>query len=247
MSGTSFDDLFDADEYLYFLEDTLRAEDTPRQCDFLESSLRLGPGSKVLDLGCGHGRHAIELASRGHHVLGIDLVAGFLEVAAREAERRGVEVGLAQGDMRGFAADAEFDAIVCLFDAFGFSTDEDDRQVLESALGALVPGGHLLLDLRPREVLARMPPVSVLDKGNGDLMIDRHHFDVETGRLIDRRTMIRGGKVREVAFSVRLYTFTEMRSILRQVGFDVAGFYGGYDGSPARVDSPRMLILARKP
>jgi SAM-dependent methyltransferase len=247
MSGFSFEDLFDPEEYLYFLEDTLRAEDTPRQCDFLESALRLQPASRVLDLGCGHGRHAIELASRGHHVLGVDLIAGFLQIAAREAEARGVEVGLVQADMRAFTAEAAFDAVVCLFDAFGFFTDDDDRRVLANALSALVPGGHLLLDLRPREVLARLPASSVLDKGNGDLMIDRHHFDVESGRLVDRRTTIRAGKVREVAFSVRLYSFTELRSILRDVGFEVAGFYGGYDGAPATVESSRMLVLARKP
>ena len=76
--GFSFDDLFDVDEYLYFLESTLATENTPKQCDFIESVLRLKSEdrespAKVLDLGCGHGRHALELASRGHQVLGIDV------------------------------------------------------------------------------------------------------------------------------------------------------------------------------
>jgi len=180
-------------------------------------------------------------------VLGIDLVAGFLAIAAEEAAKRGVQVGWAQGDLREFTADAVFDGAVCLFDVFGFFTDEGDERILRNVLGALVPGGHFLLDLRPREVLARMPPVAVVDKGNGDLMIDRHHFDVETGRLVDRRTTVRRGLVREVAFSVRLYTLTEMRSILQRIGFELAGVYGGYDGSPPTVASSRLLMLARKP
>lgn len=245
--GYSFDELFDPEEYLYFLEDTLRTEDTARQCDFIERAMRLGPKAKILDLGCGHGRHAVELASRGHDVLGLDLVAGFLELAAKEAEARGVSLALAHADMRAFQADAQFDAVVCLFDAFGFFRDEDDEQVLANAFAALVPGGHLLLDLRPRELLARIPPVSVLDKGNGDMMVDRHHFDVETGRLVDRRSYVRGGRVRDVAFSVRLYTYTEMRTLLRKVGFAIAGLYGDWGGGVASVQSTRMLILARKP
>lgn len=245
--GYSFDDLFDPEEYLYFLEDTLRDEDTPRQCDFIERTLGLGAKSQVLDLGCGHGRHAVELAARGHDVLGLDLVAGFLQIAAKEAEARGVQLGLVQGDMRAFQADAQFDAVLCLFDAFGFFRDEDDEQVLANVFAALVPGGRFLLDLRPREVVGRLPPVSVLDKGNGDMMIDRHHFDVETGRLVDRRSYVRDGRVRDVAFSVRLYAYTEMRTLLRKIGFEIGGFYGGWDGGVATVQSTRMLILARKP
>ncbi len=243
----TFDDLFDAEEYLYFLEQTLKEEDTPKQCDFIEATLSLAPGSRLLDLGCGHGRHVIELSARGHQAMGIDLVAGFLEHAAREAEARGVKVGLAQGDIRSFESDAEFDGIICLFDAFGFFPDDDNAQVLMNAFKALAPGKSLLLDVRPREVLTRLPPVAVLDMGNGDMMIDRHHFDVESGRLIDRRTYVRGGKSRSVAFSVRLYTFTELRLILRSIGFEVGGVYAGYDGAPITVQSTRMLILARKP
>jgi len=242
----SFDDLFDAEEYLYFLEETLAAEDTPRQCDFLAQTLRLEPGASVLDLGCGHGRHALELASRGYKVLGIDLVTGFLAIAVAQAKERNLEVGLAQADMRSFQADAVFDGVVCLFDAFGFFPDADNEQVLVNALAGLKPGGHLLLDLRPREVLTRMPPVAVLDKGNGDMMIDRHHFDVESGRLIDRRSYVRAGRVRDVAFSVRLYSYTELRTLLEKVGFEVAGVYGGYDGAPLVMSSTRMLVLARK-
>jgi hypothetical protein len=79
------------------------------------------------------------------------------------------------------------------------------------------------------------------------MMIDRHHFDPETGRLVDQRTYVRGGRTRNVAFSVRIYSYTEMRLILRQVGFEVAGVYGAWDGSPPTIASTRLLILARKP
>lgn len=262
--GSSFDDLFEADDYLYFLADTLAAENTVQQCDFIETVLRLQRGgdageaiedesvakrAKVLDLGCGHGRHAIELAARGHEVIGLDLVESFLEVAVAEAKRRGVELGLAQGDAREFRTEPTFDAVVCLFDAFGYFGDEGDQQVLLNIFHSLVPGGRLLLDLRPREIVGRLQPVTVLDKGRGDMMIDRHHFDVETGRLIDRRTYVRGGRVRDVAFSVRLYSYTEIRLLLTLVGFEIAGLYAGYDvaaGTPT-VGAARMLVVGRKP
>lgn len=246
-SSSTFEDLFDPEEYLYFLEETLAEENTPKQCDFIEQVLDLAPGSRVLDMGCGHGRHVIELASRGHQVIGIDLVAGFLEIAAKEAEKRGVKVSLGQGDIRTVGIEGGLDGIICLFDAFGFFPDDDNAQVLYNAFQSLSPGKSLLLDVRPREVLLRLPTVSVLDKGNGDMMVDRHHFDVESGRLVDRRSYVRNGKAREISFSVRLYSYTELRLILRSIGFEVTGAYSGYDGAPLTVHATRMLIRARKP
>src|SRR5262249_10292445 len=69
-----FTQVFDADDYLHFYEETLRQEDTLAQVAFVERELGLASGSTIVDLGCGHGRHALELARRGHRVLGIDLV-----------------------------------------------------------------------------------------------------------------------------------------------------------------------------
>jgi predicted TPR repeat methyltransferase len=63
--------LFDAEEYGYFLAQTLQDEDTPAQCAFVESALALSPNSRVIDLGCGHGRNGIELARRAHRPVGI--------------------------------------------------------------------------------------------------------------------------------------------------------------------------------
>ncbi len=243
-----FTQLFDADEYLYFMEDSLREENTSGQIDFLERALALKPGSRVVDLGCGHGRHAIELAKRGHRVTGIDLVEGFLEVARKHAEEAGVAstASFVRGDIGGFESTDTYDAAVCLFDAFGFFDDAHSIKTLRGAHKALEMGGTFALDLRTREWMTRIPSCSVLDKGNGDMMIDRHHFDIQTSRFVDRRTYLRGGKQREVMFSVRLFAFTEIRLILHSVGFEVEAAFGGFDGSPLSANKPRTLILCRK-
>ncbi|MFO0550428.1 MAG: class I SAM-dependent methyltransferase [Polyangiaceae bacterium] len=242
-----FTQLFDVDEYLYFMEDSLREEDAPRQIDFLERVMQMTPEMRVLDLGCGHGRHANELASRGYNVVGIDLVEGFLERARADAKERGLgTVEFLRGDIGTFESPAMFDRAVCLFDAFGFFDDGHGIATLRNAHRALKDGGMLALDLRTREWMVRLPSVSVLDKGNGDMMIDRHHFDITTGRFVDRRTYLRNGKQRVVMFSVRLYAFTEIRLILESIGFTVDAAFGGYDGSPLGLDKNRTLIIAKK-
>lgn len=243
----AFEDLFHADEYLYFLEETLKEENTPAQIDFVERVLGMSPPMRVLDLGCGHGRHSNELARRGYKPVGIDLIEGFLDVARKESEAEGLSPQFVQADLRSFRSEEIFDRAICLFDVIGFFADEDHELILHNTLSALAPGGKLLLDLRTREWMTRIPPVSVHDKGNGDMMIDRVAFDMESGRLVDRRTFVRGGKVRSVTFSVRLYAFTEIRTLLKMIGFDVEAVYGGYDGSPLTIAKNRTLIVATKP
>ncbi|MBI5254898.1 MAG: class I SAM-dependent methyltransferase [Burkholderiales bacterium] len=243
--------LFDAEEYLHFLAPTLRDEDTPAQCGFIEQALSLAPGSRVLDLGCGHGRHANELARRGHRVVGIDLVEGFVARARAEAERERLPAEFVCGDMRAFQAAPEFDAAVCLFDAFGFHTDEEHARILANALAALRPGGQLLLDVRNREHMLRCPPVALVELDNGDMMIDRFHFDLEAGRMLDRRSYVRstaqGLTRRDITFSVRLYAATELRALLQAAGWRVQRSYGGFDGVAASAALPRLLVVASKP
>lgn len=241
-----FTQLFDAEEYLYFMEESLRTEDTPGQVSFLEDVMEAKPPMKFLDLGCGHGRHANELARRGYEVLGLDLVEGFLDVARRDAEAERLKVEYVRGDMGSFEIEAAFDRVVCLFDAFGFFDDMHQVSTLQCIHRALVPNGRLVLDLRTREFMVRLPPVAVLDKGNGDMMIDRQQFDIETGRFVDRRTYVRDGKQREVMFSVRLWAFTEIRLILQTIGFEIEAAYGGFEKVPISVQRPRTVLVCRR-
>ncbi|MFO0606408.1 MAG: class I SAM-dependent methyltransferase [Polyangiales bacterium] len=249
MNGDPFvfdDAVFDVDDYLYFYDETLRAENTPAQVDRVVAELALGPGARVLDLGCGHGRHALELARRGHVVTGVDRVAGFVERAGVEASLVGVDATFIHGDMRELPYDAAFDAAVCLFDAFGFHRDADNERVLAGMARALRPGGGFCLDLRNRDWMVRnLLPVTVLQRGE-DVMIDRHAFDSRTGRLVDRRVTVRGGRVRETPFSVRLYAFGEIERLLREAGLGVTAVYGDWGGAPLSVNYNRMVIFGAK-
>jgi SAM-dependent methyltransferase len=242
-----FDSLFDPDDYLYFYEETLAEENTPGQVDFLTRELRMEAPMRVLDLGCGHGRHANELASRGYAVVGVDIVQRFLEIAEREAQARGLPAQFVLGDIRGLPWEEEFDRAICLFDVLGFFRDEENAAVLAGAARALRPGGMLCVDVRNRDWMVRnLLPVTVLEKGD-DLMIDRHHFDTVTGRLVDRRLLVRDGVVKRRPFSIRLYTGSELSLMLEAAGLRVAAAFGSYEGAPISMQQNRMVIIAQKP
>jgi SAM-dependent methyltransferase len=242
-----FDSLFDPDDYLYFYEQTLIEEDTPGQVDFLVRELRMDAPARVLDLGCGHGRHANELASRGHAVVGVDIVQKFLEIAEGDARARGLPAQFVLGDIRNLPWEEEFDRAICLFDVLGFFRDEENAAVLAGAARALRPGGVLCVDVRNRDWMIRnLAPVTVLEKGD-DLMIDRHHFDTATGRLVDRRLLVRDGVVKRRSFSIRLYTCSELSLMLSTAGLRVTAAYGSYGGAPISMGQNRMVIIAQKP
>ncbi|MHC4730002.1 MAG: SAM-dependent methyltransferase, partial [Planctomycetota bacterium] len=106
--------------------DRARWEQTPEEVDGLVALLGLAPGAHVLDLGCGPGRHSLELRRRGFSVTGVDLHAPYLEQARRED----AEVEWVHGDMREFCREGVFDAAVNLYSSFGYFEDqEDDRRV----------------------------------------------------------------------------------------------------------------------
>jgi hypothetical protein len=77
-------------------------------------------------------------------------------------------------------------------------------------------------------------------------MIDRNTFDSATGRLYNRRIIIRDGVRKDKPFFVRIYNPTEIRDVLDRAGLEVYKMYGGWDGQPISTDSHRMVVVARK-
>src|SRR5262249_56271967 len=98
-----------------------------RQCNAVERALALPRGSTVLDIGCGLGLHAVELAVRGYLVVGIDVSLPMLSRAADEAQERGLHINFLHGDMREMSFDGEFDAVICLGTTFGYFDDDTNR------------------------------------------------------------------------------------------------------------------------
>ena len=122
--------------------------ETQRDADALWARLRLVPGATLLDIGCGHGRHAVVLAQRGAAVTGLDFASHLLRKARELAEAFAVTASWVQGDMRHLPfRTGSFQATIS-FDAFGFFEQEEENQsVLRELARVLVPGGRAALKL----------------------------------------------------------------------------------------------------
>ena len=233
------------EDYLYFYEGWLDDELSDGQADLIWRTLQLEERAEVLDVPCGHGRIANRLAVRGARVVGLDADPFFLERARADALDLGVEVEYVEGDMRELPWTDRFDAVVNWFTSFGYFDDEGNREWLATALRTLKPGGRLAIDIHSRDVFVRtLVPAWVIDRGD-DLLVDRHRFDVGSGRDTTERWIVRDGRVRKTTYSVRHYAYTELRSLLLEVGFTAVEAVG-HDGEPLTLETRRMIIVATR-
>lgn len=245
--------MFSVDDYLFFYADYLTGQRSDDEANAVVRLLEMDRPMRVLDLACGYGRIANRLALLGHQVTGVEYQAGFLDLARKTARqfgilnaRRGGSVRYRQADMRQNDYQAEFERVILMFNSFGYFTDTENFDLLRRIARALVPGGRLGFDVGHRDgLLGSFQPHSVVEK-EGSLMINRFSFDVLTGRLHNDRIIVRDGQRVERPFSIRLYAFTELRDLLAQAGLAVEQVYGEWDARPLELESPSMVLVARK-
>ena len=247
-SDTPWYEDFFGESYLRIYAPFLPDEKNVQEVEHIINLLNLAPGSSILDLACGYGRHTIPLAQRGYAMTGLDLSEVLLTYAETEAARQQVQIRWEHGDMRNIPFKNEFDAVLNIFTSFGYFADEDDDlHVLTQVREALKPGGLFLLDTVYQVRLVRsFSPHGIIRYDDGLIVLEERRFDLRTSRNEVKITMLYpDGQRREHSHSMRIYTLTELTHLLSAAGLTVQAYYGGLDRSPLTMDS-RMVILAQK-
>ncbi len=242
-----FVDLFDED-YLRTLP-FLTPQATQSEAEFVIDAMGLQPGAQVLDIGCGYGRHAMELAARGFHVVGLDLSTPLLVRGGEEAMRRGLEINFVRGDMRELDFESQFDAAYCMFSTFGYFDDETNKKTITNIARALKPGGRMMLEILNRDYVIADLPTRVWWEGDGCVVLEEVDLNYFSSRIqVNRSVVFDDGRQLEQEISVRAYSLHEVGKLMHAAGFRVLEVSGGYHtrGRFFGNQSRHIIVLAER-
>jgi SAM-dependent methyltransferase len=221
-------------------EETLKrpwADQTEAEVDRALAMLGASGSERVLDLACGTGRHSLELARRGFGVVGVDISAELLEIAAADAGAQSLEASFVQVDLRELDFHDEFDLVLSLNDgAVGYlETEEENLRTFAVIAEALRAGGGHLMQLPNVLYAERHLPQKTWIEGSSMIELIDHRWDGRTRYLEGTTTPIHFGEVFEgvspIPFRQRLYSVEELTEIYRSVGMALANVFRG-NGKP---------------
>lgn len=215
-------------------------EGTAQEVAFLLEHLELPPGARLLDVGCGAGRHSLELARRGLHTVGIDLSSGLIRYAQEVAAAERLTAEFHVADARALEFEGAFDAAICLCQgAFGLAGDEaGHRQVLERVSRALRPGSPFVLTaINALSAVRNLDPASTFDP-----------YTLTSSWCQTFRSP--EGEERVFEMHCTAFTYRELKWLLESVGFEVVAAYGCVAGAfskePLTVEDVEIMMVARK-
>ena len=229
-------------------------ESTVPQVDFIVEALQLRGDERILDLACGFGRHALELASRGHAVVGVDLTPAYIAEARRQALARGVEAEFICSDLRAVAFHDAFDVVLNLADgAIGYLEDDaENLKIFDLVASALKRGGKHLMEVSNAAYAARHFPRRHWEAGRRALSLAEFDWDPETRCMLYAGHTLRYGEVlsqpsQGMPSSTRLYTLAELQVIFQARGMEIQRAFGDYDTTvPASDDRMPLWVYSRK-
>ena len=229
---------------------------TQGECDFIETEIGFNRKTRILDIGCGTGRHSIELTIRGYEVTAIDLSDSQLERARKKASEQNLLIDFRKQDARDLPFSEEFDLAIMLCEgAFPLmETDEMNFQILQNASKSLRIGGKFIFT-----TLNGLFPLfhSVKDfltrsTKDSNAAYDKNSFDLMTFRDYNITTITddSGNKV-DLECNERYYVPSEITWMLKSLSFKAIGIYGAKLGAFSRNDKLttedfEMLVIAGK-
>jgi len=232
------------------------AQGTIGECDFIEREIESEKKTRILDIGCGTGRHALELARRGYAVVGIDLSESLLAKAKEKAAAQGLRGDFRRHDARNLPFVSEFDLALMLCEgAFPLmETDEMNFQILQGATRALKPGGKFIFTtlngLFP--LFHSLDEFFAADKREGNAEYGNHSFDLMTFRDHNVTTIEDDhGNRKELRCDERYYVPCEITWLLKSLGFKTVDIFAAKLGAFSRDDKLtsedfEMLVVAEK-
>jgi SAM-dependent methyltransferase len=217
---------------------------TIQEVHFIEQEIGAHKKKRILDIGCGTGRHAVELAKRGYTVTGIDLSESQLKRAREKAEEAGVNIQFNQGDARSLKLENEYDVAL-------METDEMNFAILQGAAKALKSGGICILTT----LNALFPLAHSIEEFMNSNSVkgssSSHNFDIMTLRDTSTLEIANdNGQVRTLHCNERYYMPSEITWMMKSLHYSKIEIFGCQVGNfsrsiPLTPNNYEMLVIAK--
>ena len=229
-------------------------EQTQEQVDFIWDVLEIDTGAHILDLACGFGRHALELARRGCRVVGVDITSAYIEEAKNQASNQGLNASFICADLRDLQFSSEFDVVLNLADgAIGYlENDTENLKIFDRIAAALKPGGKHLMDVCNGAYAAKHFPKRNWVFGKQSLSLADFEWDQERSRMFSGGLEFRFGEKLEKPDKIysnptRLYNLEELTIIFQDRAMEICQAYGGFNPAiPATDDIFQIQVISQK-
>lgn len=246
MTTNEWSTFFDGHAPVY--DDNSFTHNTLAEVDFLVEDLNLATGSSILDVGCGSGRHSVELARRGCTVTGIDISAGMLAQARQRADAAQVAVTWVQTNATAFSLAQPVDAAICLCEgAFGLLGSQDHAisqplAILRCVARALKPGAPCLFTVLNGYRTVRSYSQADVEQGRFD--------PLTLTEISDPAAIGAGDQFDALLLRERSFTPTELVLLFDLAGLDVMHIWGGTAGAwhraTVQLDEMEIMVVGQK-
>lgn len=237
-----------ADKY----EKEIFTQGTMGEVDFIEKEINKDKNCKILDIGCGTGRHAIELAKRGYNVTGVDLSESMIDKARENARKYDLDVDFQIADARKLNFEDQFDLVIMMCEgAFPLmETDEMNFEILKNASKALNKNGKLIFTTLNGLYPLYHSVKDFMDSNMVDGVSKDNSFDLMTFR--DKSTFEiedDQGNLKVLECNERYYVPSEITWLLRSLNFSKIDILGCEIGNfnrdhPLTTEDYEMLVIA---
>jgi SAM-dependent methyltransferase len=240
------DKLWEIMEPVMFTE--ARIAFTPNEVDAIKSLCKIAPDEAVLDLCCGVGRHSLELARRGHKVIGVDRTKLYLEKARKAAAEENLSIEFVLDDMRTFYRKKTFDIVLSMFTSFSYFDDHEEQMlVLRNIYASLRPGGRFIFESMGKEILARIFLRQSWSEWPHGFMLEEREAIENWSKMHNVWTFIeRDGTVHRWNVIHWIYSGAEIKEMLESVGFSDVRIFGALDGRAYDNEADKLVVVATK-